>query len=309
MDREMQPGAQRRLTPEERAIRVKNLKRKRRFRLAIVATAFILLLCLIVSPIIVFAVFRVKTFKVEGASPYTSEQIISASGIQQGKSLIFADLDEAAASIEKTLPYTDNVKLTKKLPSGIIIRLEETSAGFAVEMSGGMYALTNSELKVLELSGEVPEGAAVITGAVPVKAEAGSVISFSAEEEDKTLSLIKQITRSVAENGMEDINLIDVSEKNNIYLIYQGRIVMQLGDSSDLASKLSLGQRVISQENTIDPAQFGTVNLTVAKKAYFNPSDFNDVSELVKYRENYVAEADGEAENDNLDSDEDDEKS
>ena len=137
MDREMQPGAQRRLTPEERAIRVKNLKRKRRFRLAIVATAFILLLCLIVSPIIVFAVFRVKTFKVEGASPYTSEQIISASGIQQGKSLIFADLDEAAASIEKTLPYTDNVKLTKKLPSGIIIRLEETSAGFAVEMSGG----------------------------------------------------------------------------------------------------------------------------------------------------------------------------
>ena len=308
MDREMQPGAQRRLTPEERAIRVKNLKRKRRFRLAIVATAFILLLCLIVSPIIVFAVFRVKTFKVEGASPYTSEQIISASGIQQGKSLIFADLDEAAASIEKTLPYTDNVKLTKKLPSGIIIRLEETSAGFAVEMSGGMYALTNSELKVLELSGEVPEGTAVITGAVPVKAEAGSVISFSAEEEDKTLSLIKQITRSVAENGMEDINLI-VSEKNNIYLIYQGRIVMQLGDSSDLASKLSLGQRVISQENTIDPAQFGTVNLTVAKKAYFNPSDFNDVSELVKYRENYVAEADDEAENDNLDSDEDDEKS
>ena len=305
----MQPGAQRRLTPEERAIRVKNLKRKRRFRLAIVATAFILLLCLIVSPIIVFAVFRVKTFKVEGASPYTSEQIISASGIQQGKSLIFADLDEAAASIEKTLPYTDNVKLTKKLPSGIIIRLEETSAGFAVEMSGGMYALTNSELKVLELSGEVPEGTAVITGAVPVKAEAGSIISFSAEEEDKTLSLIKQITRSVAENGMEDINLIDVSEKNNIYLIYQGRIVMQLGDSSDLASKLSLGQRVISQENTIDPAQFGTVNLTVAKKAYFNPSDFNDVSELVKYRENYVAEADGEAENDNLDSDEDDEKS
>lgn len=309
MDREMQPGAQRRLTPEERAIRVKNLKRKRRFRLAIVATAFILLLCLIVSPIIVFAVFRVKTFKVEGASPYTSEQIISASGIQQGKSLIFADLDEAAASIEKTLPYTDNVKLTKKLPSGIIIRLEETSAGFAVEMSGGMYALTNSELKVLELSGEVPEGTAVITGVVPVKAEAGSIISFSAEEEDKTLSLIKQITRSVAENGMEDINLIDVSEKNNIYLIYQGRIVMQLGDSSDLASKLSLGQRVISQENTIDPAQFGTINLTVAKKAYFNPSDFNDVSELVKYRENYVAEADGEAENDNLDSDEDDEKS
>lgn len=307
MDREMRTGAQQRLTPEERALRVKNLKRKRRFRLAIVVTAFILLLCLIVSPIIIFAVFRVKTFKVEGASPYTSEQIISASGIQQGKSLIFADLDEAAASIEKTLPYTDNVKLTKKLPSGIIVRLEETSAGFAVEMSGGMYALTNSEMKVLELSGEVPEGTAVITGAVPIKAEAGSIISFSAEEEDKTLSLIKQITGSVAENGMEDINLIDVSEKNNIYLIYQARIVMRLGDSSDLASKLSLGQRVISQENTIDPAQFGTVNLTVAKKAYFNPSDFNDISELVKYRENYVAEAGGEAENDNSDSSEEDE--
>lgn len=302
MDREMQSGAQRRLTPEERAQRVKKLKRKKRIRLGIVVAASLLLLCLIISPIIIFAVFRVKTFTVEGASPYTSEQIIAASGIEQGKSLIFADLDEAAAAIEKTLPYTDNVKLTKKLPSGIIIRLEETYAGFAVEMSGGMYALTNSEMKVLELSGEIPEGAAVITGAVPIKAETGSIVSFSAEEEDKTLALVKQITASVAENGMKDIDLIDVSERNNIYLIYQGRIVMRLGDSSDLASKLSLGQRVIDKEDAIDPAQFATVNLTVAKKAYFNPSDFNDVSELVKYREKFLDDSTDDAADENSES-------
>lgn len=292
MDRDYHQGAGRRLTPEERAIRAKRLKRKRNFRLAIVIIGFFLALSIIISPILLFTVFRVKTFTVEGTGVYSNEEIIAASGIGLGKSLLFADLDEASENIEKTLPYTDEVRITKKLPSGIIIRFEETSRAFAVEISSGMYALTNSNLKVLELTGELPEDVAVITGAVPVKSQVGETLSFAADDDgtDLTSSLITKIAAAVEQSGMEDIDLVSVASRSDIYMIYQGRIVLRFGDSTDIESKISLGAKVLDKENTIDPSQCGTVDLTIVKKAYFNPSDFADIEELVEYEQIYASQ-------------------
>lgn len=289
MDREM--SGQRRLTPEERALRVKKLKRKRMFRLAIVIAAFVLLISIIISPIIIFAVLRVKNFTVEGAAKYTNEEIIAASGIAYGKSLVFADLDEAAAAIEKTLPYTDNVKLTKKLPNGIVIRLEETATSFAVELGSGMYALTNSEMKVLELSGEVPEGITLITGATPLKAEAGSVLAFAAEEDeqgDRTLELLKTISSAMVSVEVEDIDLINIASRASIYMIHQERIVIRLGDSSDIERRLSLALRVIKEEDKLNPIDSGIVTSTILGQASFSPSDEEDIEELVEYKEKYA---------------------
>ncbi len=314
-----QQGNTRRLTPEEREIRIKQLKRKRNIRKAIVVIGFLLILSLIASPILILTLFRVKSFTVEGASAYTNEEIISASGIVTGKNLLFANLDEAADNIEKLLPYTDEVKLTKKLPDEIIIRYETTEKAFAIGMSNGLYALTDSNLKVLEITGQRPSGVALIVGAVPCKAEAGEIAAFETVEDgekegefvDETLSLLLEITGAIAENGTKDINLINVSERNDIYLIYQGRIVLNLGNSSDLSSKLSLGTKVINSENTIDPFQFGAINLTVVTEAVFNPSDMKDVPEVMYYLENYAPdeteeENAGESENED-ESDENEE--
>lgn len=307
-----QRGTDRRLTPEERAIRIKQLKRKRNIRKAIVVIGFLLIISIIVSPVLIFTLFRVKSFTVEGTGAYTNEEIISASGIVMGKSLLFADLDEAADNIEKMLPYTDNVKLTKKLPDGIIIRYEATEKAFAIGMSNGLYAVTNGNLKVLEITGEQPAGVALIVGAVPYKAEVGETAAFDVLQDgekkeefvDETLSLLLEITGAITENKTKDISLINIAEKNDIYLIYQGRIVLNLGNSSDLPSKLSLGNKVINSENTIDPFQFGSIDLSIVTEAVFNPSDMKDVPEVMYYLENYAPEesedenAEDEGEND-----------
>ena len=289
MDREPNQENARRLTPEERAARVKKLKQKRRVRLAIVITAFLLLLALIISPIVLFFVLRVKDFALEGISPYHGYEIIEASGVTEGKSLIFLSVDKIEENIEKTLPYTDDVEVTRKFPDTLVIRYGETSKAFAFQLSGSSYALTDSNLKVLEHASEVPEGLTLIKGATPVKYDTGEVMSFAVNEDgeeistDRTFSLVLEITKSVAENSMKDVNLIDVSSVNDIYLIYQGRLVLRLGESSDISSKLSLGQRVIADEDKIDPMQSATVNLTIPKKAYVNPADPEDIKELVIY--------------------------
>lgn len=289
MDREQNQENARRLTPEERAERVKKLKQKRRFRLAIVITAFLLLLALIISPIVLFFVLRVNNFALEGISPYHGYEIIEASGVEEGDSLIFISVDKIKENIEKNLPYTDNVEVTRKFPDTVIIRYGETTKAFAFQISGGSYVLTDSNLKVLEQASEVPEGLTLIKGATPVKFATGEVMAFATEEEgneataDRTFSLVLEITKAVAENSMTDVNLIDISSVNDIYLIYQERLVLRLGESSDISAKLSLGQRVILDEDKIDPLQSATVNLTIPKKAYVNPDDPEDIKELVIY--------------------------
>ncbi len=306
-----QRGAERRLTPEEREIRIKQLKRKRNFRIAIVVVGFLMAISLVISPILIFTLFRVESFTVEGAGIYTTEEVVSASGIAVGKNLLFANLDEAADNIEKLLPYTDEVKITKKLPDEIIIRCGSTEKSFAIEMSNGLYALADSNLKILEIVGKKPVGVALIVGALPYKAEIGEIAEFDVIQDgekkdefvDEPLNLLLEITKAISENKTKDINLINVSERNDIYLIYQGRIVLKLGNGSDLASKLSLGNKVINSENTIDPFQFGAINLTVVTEAVFNPSDMKDVPEVMDYLENYNSddeeeETDDKGEND-----------
>ncbi|MBP3696533.1 MAG: FtsQ-type POTRA domain-containing protein [Clostridia bacterium] len=286
MDREEINGG--RLTPEERRERVKKLKRKRKIRLAIVVGGFASVFLLLISTVVLSFVFRVRNFIVEGDTLYSNEEIVAASGIENGKSLFFADLDSAKVNIETKLPYTVNVQLTRKLPDKIIIRLESTDKAYAVEKSEGLYAITNRDFKVLEISGVIPEGVVPVIGATPETAEPGQPLSFVDDgEDDATLELIRNISSAIANAELDDVNLISIRSRSNVYLIYQERVVMRLGDSSDADKKIELGKRAVESQDELDGVQVGIINLTVAKKAYFKPSDIKDIPEFDEY-ESYV---------------------
>lgn len=289
-------NTERRLTPEERQERIRKIKRIRKIRLAIVVGGFSLVLSLIIGTILFFTVFTVDkidndgkhggiVIEGNGKSPYTAEQVIDASGIDKGDNIFFVDFDVAKANIEKKLPYLHNVTLSRKLPDQVIVRVEVTKKAYAIEVSKGTYALTDSNFKVLEVSGVYGESITPVVGATPKKAEIGETLSFSGNpENDATLNLIREISSAVKQSGLEKIDLVSIESKNNIYMIYEERVVLRLGDSNNLDKKISLGKKVIDEENGIDPDQTGVLNLTVVKKGYFNPTDYLDIPELMKFK-------------------------
>lgn len=292
MDRETNQGQPRRLTPEEKAIRKKKIQRKKRIRIALVMTCLALLVVLIASPIVMLVLFRVNGFAVEGISPYSKEEIINASGIEKGKSLIFVDIDEAKAAIEKNLPYTDEVVIKRKLPDTVVIRYGETKRTCAIQIGGGAYALTDSKLKVLEHVSDVPEGIILIKGAAPVKADIGTVLSFANETEknkdaeqttDRTKDVILRVLSAIPEEETVNVNMVDFSSFNNIYLIYKERVVMRFGESTDIEPRIDLGFRSLAVEIGIDPSVTGIITSTIPKEASFNPQDPDDIKELVIY--------------------------
>lgn len=293
MGNEFENSGERRLTAEEREERIKKMKRKRKRRLALVVTVFCLIIILTAGPIIVFAALRVRNFSLEGQSPYTKDEIILASGVPEGRSLLFVDVDDVKNRIESGLPYIADVKVLKKFPGTIIIRYGEAEKQFAIQVTENSYAVLSPSFRVIETTEVFPEGATLISGTPAVLAVKGEYISFNGNAAsfdesgkpvgDDSLSLLMEISNSIAENELEDINLINIGSPTHIYLIYNERIVMNLGDSSNISRKIALGKKVIEAENQNSIYQTGVINLTVDMQAFFSEEAKKDIPELLEY--------------------------
>lgn len=278
------------LTPEEREIRKKRAAKKRKMRLALVVSVFVLFIVALVGGITSLFIFRVKSFDVQSeSSMYTQQEVIEASGIELNKSLIFINLDKAEETAERKLPFLKNVRITKKLPDKLVIRFEESGMAYAIETSGNIYAITNDEFKVLSLSGGVPDGIVPVKGQMPVKAEIGETLAFVEKNEkeelaeDKVLNVLNDIASTVSESGLTGITAINVESLTDIYLIYEDRILVEFGDAQNIKAKASMFVRTIEKENAIDSGKTGIMDITIAQSAYIYSSDIRDIPELAAH--------------------------
>lgn len=278
------------LTPEEREIRKKRAAKKRKMRLALVVSVFVIFIVALVGGITSLFIFRVKSFEVQSeSSMYTHQEVIEASGIELNKSLIFINLDKVEETAERKLPFLKNVKITKKLPDKLVIRFEESGMAYAIETSGNIYAITNDEFKVLSLSGGVPEGIVPVKGQMPVKAEIGETLAFVEKNEkeesaeDKVLNVLNDIASTVSESGLTGITAINVESLTDIYLIYEDRILVEFGDAQNIKAKASMFVRTIEKENAIDSGKTGIMDITIAQSAYIYSSDIRDIPELAAH--------------------------
>ena len=280
---------------EERARNRAKLKRKRRIRKMIVFAGFLLFACLVTVPIVIFNVMRVKTVTVRSYVPYTSREIIDACPIRVGDNILFADYEKAEQVLEAKLPYMVNTKITRHLPSRITITADKATEKIALQPEGQNDCLIlNENLKILKSSGEVPASATLIKAPAPVSAAGGEILSYKTEDEtgkketasdetadrkEKIPEYITQIIAELEDEGiLSGIDYIDLTDLNDVRVVYEGRIMMKLGAAVNLAGKIELGAKVIAQESRISETEKGTIDLTIDKKAYFEPDKFDDGS-------------------------------
>ena len=85
----------------------------------------VLILAAIVLGCVVF--FRVNTVEVVGDSPYTAEEIIAVSGVEQGDNLFALNKYQISSRIYTQLPYIDTVNFVRRYPDTLVIHV---TAGF-----------------------------------------------------------------------------------------------------------------------------------------------------------------------------------
>ncbi len=186
--------------------------------------------------------FNIEHITVSGASNYTADEIIEASGIKAGDNLVRTSTDKCAAQIESRLVYIEKAKVTRSFPSTLVITVEASvpAANFVCDDS---ILLISGGGKVLDKIQEEKAGLLDFMGTDPMPdLIPGAMFKSSDEHKDNA---VKKLMEYFAKNGSENITSVDVTDRSEISYTYDGRITVKLGSINDLEYKMKFSEEII----------------------------------------------------------------
>ncbi len=270
-----------RMLPERRRAYEKRRKKVKRNRIIFASFVSVMIIVLTVLVLSLTVFFKIDTITVNGTSRYDTQQIISVSGIEKGKNLFLAGVGKAQEKLTSELTYLSEVTIIRKLPSTIVIEVVGVDAEYCYSSVSG-YALADGKGRVVEIvnADAVPSKSAVIKTNGVFKAVVGEKISVNDDSDDKKkdadkkeLELLESVFTSIEKSGIKDITEINIKNPSDIYIVYQDRFRLNLGNSSELTYKLRSAVKIIAQEDEISTTTSGEINLHNPGSAYVSPDN------------------------------------
>lgn len=229
--------------------------------------SFVIICAALVFGMSVF--FRVSDLSVTGAGRYSEQEIIEASGVEQGDNLMLINREAVARRIQSKLLYVGEVQVRRQLPTTLAILVEESGGLALLETDGGLW-LVDKSMRLLE---PCPQGELQnyirISGLSAVKPEAGAQPGTPDEDKPKA-ALLKALLEAVSGAGLQaDISGLDVQNPVNAEIDYLGgRFRVKLGGRDNLDYKLELLGEVVKK---LEPEDRGVIDLSQDKRAQFSP--------------------------------------
>ncbi len=250
-------------------------KRKRILRLSLLSLFLIGVIFAIVV-LISHIFFKVDTVTVEYTNKahnskryYTDEEVELNSSIENGDNLLFLGSSSVTKKLEKNLPYISQANIKKDFPSGVIIELTECSKVYCYKTKSGYY-LADENGKFLEKTTAEDIKKYTVVVYKEIEAEKIGEEIVLGKDTDTIVSYLELIRKS----GLK-ITHIDFTDMNDVYMDYDNRIKIHIGKMSDEENgvtawkKLQLAKKSLDAEDSVNPKQKGTLNMTISKKAYF----------------------------------------
>ena len=211
--------------------------------------------------------FRVGNITVTGTSPYNDAQIIQATGIQTGSSLIFFEKNRAIRQLFDACPYLDTVRIHRKYPDTLEIIVTQ-SVPVAVVASGDAGYVISDTGKILQKIRQ-PEtaGLCVVTGVQLESPVVGKNAKFSSKETKKPLILA--LNTFLENDILKEIGTVCLEELYDISFTYTERFTVKIGTTDDLARKLRYMQMLINEK--ISSTATGTIDVSDVRTARFIP--------------------------------------
>lgn len=275
--------------------RPKNSKRIKRRRRNMSAYYFLVLLLVLGVGITLSMtlLFNIREITVNGDAGYSSEEIISAAGVSTGDNLVRLRSSEIQDNVVKHLINVDEVNVKKEFPDQLIIEVTKSMPAANVEYSGG-YLLVSTKGRILANNTEPAEGAVLVKGLTPVSPETGGMLET---EDEQQLKIYNNFFAEITKQGITQIKEIDLTDKYEITMNYDGRITVEIGNSTNLAYKLEYTKKVLSE------------NIEADKKGYFifigtNEASFISEEDMAAYKSKInqpaVTEATGTGDNNSV---------
>lgn len=215
--------------------------------------------------------FRVDEVIVVGQSRYTQEEIVAASGVEQGDNLFLINKIQLVEQVLTRLPYVDELTISRKLPDTLVLTVTEC-VPVAVIQANGAYWLMDAKCKLLE-QGDISlaQGQAQILGLTPLGPTVG--VGLAAEEEQKLSSLRALLQALNAEQMMGSVkSFIDLTADNEIRFSYGENLTVVFPMITDEFDKYVYRLKLTLWEmDDRATARSGTLDLTYDNEAHLFP--------------------------------------
>ncbi len=223
---------QRKLEAEQRRARRKVEAKKR-------LSALLVLLGLGVLALLAgYFTFLIQSIDVVGyTTRYTQEELITASGLKRHRHILQQDLDQARENLEKD-PYL-NTTVKYVFPNRIRITVEERNRAGAVAWGPNKeyIAVIDREGVVLESDASNYAGLPLVQGLIITGANPGTRVGDPADEQVQSML---DVLSTLEELGLADkIKTVDLTETMGISLYTPDGYRIEVGDTSDLLTKLN----------------------------------------------------------------------
>lgn len=205
------------------------------------------------------SIFFVRNITVTGNSHYDDSEIISASGINMGKNLLFINSGNAGKAIYDKLPYVEKAEISKKMPGSIEIKITTGSPCYFLEHEDEYLVISKCD-KLLEKTVEIPPEIIHVKG-IEFEIEKNGSIKY---KDPKAKESVFKIIDAFKSNELNFLNEIDASNLNDVKIVYDHRIKILIGSEEDLSYKLLTAKEIIM--NKISASEKGTLNLKTLKK-------------------------------------------
>lgn len=272
--------------------RAANAGRRRRRRRGNRTLHYMLLLIILLATgaILSFTVFfKIEGVEVLGADKYTPDEIAAASGVVLEENLLRIDKEVIRHNLLEKFPYIAEVTVRRKLPPVVEITVTQEEPAGAI-LQEGEVVLISWEGKVLErgvllvpadvplvkgidASGVQPGG--ILGAYTPPKLAAGQELTAAQEAEkekaegiQERLVMFRYLLEAMEQTGFTSLTNVDLTDRLNMQIMYENRILLKLGSEAQLTDKLRTIQFVL--ENNFDPDVTGTLDATDIKRGRVN---------------------------------------
>ena len=212
--------------------------------------------------------FKTENIEISGSTTYTNEQISSVLPIEKNKSLLLINKSSVSDKLISDLPYIYSVDIKQKLPSTVIVTVNEPSFLYYVKNNDNTYTYFDDTFKVVKINAESPpdkNGIEVqkIALSNPVEGEKAALT------DDSTKNYLSALMAVIDSTYMTEATALYSDGDNENYIVYENRITIKLGDTKNLEDKLYAALASVEKLNTSNPEANGLLTSTGGKQIYF----------------------------------------
>ena len=235
-------------------------KQRKRFFFYIFLFVFILLAFLVVS---FFVFFRIGEIRITGNRIYTNERILEHIAFKEGDNLFSFDAEKAESTLRKNLPYIGAVRIERKMPSVVIITVEERTEDLALRMGEETYLLSGDLQVLARMTGsEVVSNIATLYTGMVGRCIVGESLTFPDRRAEANL---KELYACLKENNLQKkVKSIDFTSRFDITVNYDDRFTVYFGSADNLDIKVRFLVAILER---LGSGEKGYINLSDAREA------------------------------------------